>query len=157
MPVGFLQFGKQRRLRPAIRVKVNNRCLNPVGEGQACCIDFAATKQNDLVACIRGGSHPVTRQRNRHVKITRAQRPVRRPARIARHHDAGPPGQWPADRIPCAAAHNQRAAHGQRLDTFQIVRQMPDQAVAIPNHPIIGHCDHRYHLDRPCHHKSPPD
>ena len=58
---------------------------------------------------------------------------------VACEHHGLTPGQRPADRLVSPAPHRQHVAHRRHLEPLEILRQMPRDRFAAPDHPVERH------------------
>ena len=64
--------------------------------------------------------------------------PSRPPVGIAREDDMPPSRQEPGQAVERLAAHDQHAAHGQRLEPLEIGGDVPRQPAILADHAVAG-------------------
>ena len=114
---------------------VNFGKLDPIGQRQRLGKDLRAAEHDDVR------------------RIGDAQRFIQRsgplgtfdlPLRIAGDHDVAAAGENAGQRIESLAAHHQRLAHGQRLESAEIGRDVPRHRAISADHAVVSHGHHQH-------------
>src|SRR5690606_12774385 len=125
-----------REKRITLYRKVDAGQVDAIGLRQRLGIELASADEHDFLHALLPG--PLIGTADGSVQAGKDFRTFKLQPRLAADHQIETSRQWPAERIPGPAAHDDGLAQGQRLEVPEVLWQMPGHAVVQPDHPIMG-------------------